>query len=140
MKDQPDTGQQDTGRPFVVIMTTGKEDGGHRATLGVSMALASMAQGIETTIYMTGLGSVWAYSGGADGIHLQGFEPLELLLDEFIKMGGKMVVCATCLHGCACSDASAAEGCSGSLRHGTLTAGLAYAVKTVRTGQGCVTF
>jgi predicted peroxiredoxin len=45
---------------MLIILTTGPEDRGNRATLAFSMGVASLISGVETTIYMTMGGTFWA--------------------------------------------------------------------------------
>ena len=81
---------------MLVILTTGPEDSGNRATLAFTMGLASVISGVDTTIYMTMGGTFWSREQGYKSVHIEGFEPLEVNRDQFIEAGGKIMVCSPC--------------------------------------------
>jgi predicted peroxiredoxin len=80
----------------VVVLTSGKQDRGTRATLAFSWACTALAMGRKVCLYMTMDGTVWAMKDSADGVEVQGFEPLANYIEQFIALGGELMVCAPC--------------------------------------------
>lgn len=91
-RDAPPGGNQH----YTVILTSGAEDGGKRATLAASMACTALSMDLRTHLFLVGDGSYWAYEGHADGIQVVGFPALEELLDSFVLLGGSLAICSTC--------------------------------------------
>jgi predicted peroxiredoxin len=89
------------GSHYTVILATGAEDGGKRATLALSMACTALSLGLRTLVFLVGDGSHWAYEGHSDGIVATGFPSLDDLLQSYVELGGKVAVCSTCNH-CLC--------------------------------------
>jgi len=85
-----------TNYDSMVVLTTGKQDRGARATLAFSWACSALALGKKTAIFLTMDGTVWSLQGFADGVQVDGFEPLSCYVESFLSMGGKMFVCAPC--------------------------------------------
>jgi len=84
------------GAEMIVVLTTGKQDRGTRATLAFSWACASLAMGRPTTLYLTMDGTVWGMRGATCDVQVQGFEPLQEYLEQFFALDGKLLVCAPC--------------------------------------------
>lgn len=85
-----------TGTDYTVILASGREDGGKRATLALSMACTALSMDLRTFLFLAGEGSYWAYQGHAEGIQVPGFPALVELLDSFVDLGGNLAVCSTC--------------------------------------------
>ena len=81
---------------MLVILTTGPEDRGNRATLAFSMGLASLISGVDTTIYLTMSGTFWSRQGAGSTVHIEGFEPLGVYMKQYIEAGGRILVCSPC--------------------------------------------
>ena len=81
---------------YTVILASGTEDGGKRATLALSMACTALSMDLTTHLFLVGAGSIWAYQGHADGIQVDGFPALDELLESFVDLGGNLAVCSTC--------------------------------------------
>jgi predicted peroxiredoxin len=81
---------------LMIVLTTGKQDRGTRATLALSWGCAALAMGQEVSLFLTMDGSVWAVNGSAQGVVVAGFEPLEEYFKQFIELGGELLVCAPC--------------------------------------------
>jgi predicted peroxiredoxin len=76
--------------------THGKDDV-ERATLAVVVANAALTAGQEAVLLLT-IDGVWiATRGYADGLQADGFAPLAGVLDTFVKNGGQVWVCGTCI-------------------------------------------
>ena len=80
----------------VIVLTEGKSDNGRKASLAFSAGLASLALGMETTIFLTSDGAIWGYEGSADGITVQGFVSLDQLIEQFLLAEGRLLLCSTC--------------------------------------------
>lgn len=80
----------------MIILTTGKQDRGARATLAFAWACAALALGKETSIFLTMDGAIWAMEHSVDGVQVAGFEPLTNHVETFFALGGKMLLCAPC--------------------------------------------
>ena len=80
----------------VVVLTTGKVDRGTRATLAFAWACTAMAMGKSASLYLTMDGTIWAMKGAVTGLQVEGFEPLSQYLEQFILLGGELLVCAPC--------------------------------------------
>ena len=97
-----------TGETLVVLLATGGDDGGMRATLAFTAATCAAAMDKRTIMFMVGDGAHWAYEGRTCGVLQKGFPPLEELMDCLVEMGGEMYVCSTCDGVCSVpSDADA---------------------------------
>ena len=84
------------GNRYTMILASGAEDGGKRATLALSMACTALSMDLSTLLFLAGNGSYWAYQGHADGIQIDGFPSLDELLQSFVDLGGNLSVCSTC--------------------------------------------
>ena len=80
----------------LIVLTTGKQDRGARATLAFSWACSALALGKKTALFLTMDGTVWALDGAASGVQVQGFEPLDNYIETFRSLGGQILVCAPC--------------------------------------------
>lgn len=80
----------------LIVLTTGKQDRGTRATLAFSWACTAAAMGKKTAIYLTMDGTLWALKETAHGVKVDGFEPLEEYIAQFDVLGGSLLVCAPC--------------------------------------------
>lgn len=88
--------------PNVLIMlTVGKADNGKSATMAFSCGLSAIAMGHPATIFLTSDGSVWGYSGSAEGIRVQGFPPLSELITQYIGADGDLIICSVCHKTCS---------------------------------------
>jgi len=87
MSDKPD---------ILITLTTGKQDRGTRATLAFAWGCAALAMGQQVAMFLTMEGTVWAMKGAMKGVEVGGFEPLEDYLEQFVDLGGEVLVCAPC--------------------------------------------
>ncbi|MEB4591931.1 DsrE family protein [Candidatus Thiothrix sp. Deng01] len=88
-------------RHYVVVLTSGKEDGGKRATLAFAAACSAAAMDMNPHVFLIGDGSYWAYEGHTHGIHAAGFPPLEDLVENYLDLGGNLYVCSACDQVCS---------------------------------------
>ena len=80
----------------LVVLTTGKQDRGTRATLAFSWACASLALGKQVAVYLTMDGTTWAMKDAERDVQGAGFEPLGNYIEQFLALGGELLVCAPC--------------------------------------------
>ncbi|MFH0803084.1 MAG: DsrE family protein [bacterium] len=81
---------------LMIVLTTGKQDRGTRATLAFSWGCAALSLGKKVSLYLTMDGTVWAMHGAMKGVEVNGFEPLKNYKDQFVEFGGEILVCAPC--------------------------------------------
>jgi uncharacterized protein len=112
---------------LLIMLTTGAEDRGNRATLAFAMGVSSLISGVETTLFLTMGGTFWSRPNACAKVHIDGFEPLSRYLGQFSDLGGKVLVCSPC-HEFYCSSASDSE-----LLEGAELAGLTHVVDQVLT-------
>lgn len=92
---------------YAVILTSGPEDGGKRATLALAAACTAQAMDLNTIVFLVGDGVHWGYDGGAEGVHAPGFPSLADLMESFFESGGEIFLCSACDAACALpSDAA----------------------------------
>ncbi len=85
-----------TSTDFLVVLTSGKQDRGTRATLAFGWACCALAMGKTCAMYLTMDGTYWAAKGAATNVNVDGFEPLKEYVEQFFDLGGSMLVCAPC--------------------------------------------
>ncbi|TXH70645.1 MAG: hypothetical protein E6Q83_05220 [Thiothrix sp.] len=88
-------------RSYVIVLATGLEDHGKRATLAFSAACSALAIDRPTYVFLVGDGSHWAYEGHADAIHQAGFPALNELIDTYLELDGKLYICSACDQVCS---------------------------------------
>jgi predicted peroxiredoxin len=89
------------GDPYAVILASGPEDGGKRATLAFAAACTAQAMDLDTIVFLLGDGAHWAYDGRAERVHAPGFPALADLIDSFVEAGGQLLLCSACDGICA---------------------------------------
>ena len=107
---------------LLIILTTGPEDRGSRATLAFSMGVSALISGVDATIYLTMSGTFWSRAQSERTVHIGGFDPLATYVAQFIEAGGKLQVCSPC-DAFFCSIAG-----DGAMRPGAERCGLAHIV------------
>jgi len=121
----------------MIVLTTAKHDRGTRATLAFSWGCAALAMGQTVAIYLTMDGTVWATQGATRGVAVSGFEPLESYVDQFLALGGELLVCAPCCeYYCSLDDLQPGE----KLREGISLVGLATVVSRIGANTKVITF
>jgi predicted peroxiredoxin len=81
---------------MLIILTTGPEDRGNRATLAFAMGVAACISGVHATLYMTMGGTFWSRENAHARVHIEGFEPLATYVEQFSEVGGQIMVCSPC--------------------------------------------
>lgn len=127
---------QDQSR-MLVILSTGREDDGAKATLAFAWACGALSMGREVMLMATANGTVWGLCGACDGIHMPGFEPLEQYVKEFKELGGKLCICPPCLeYYCSIDEEMAKRG----IRDGGEVCGIAMALNFASPGSQIINF
>ena len=80
---------------FCVSLTHAK-DNSDKATVACVVANAALGSNKETLVFLSIEGVRLAQKGFAGSIHEEGFAPLQELMDNFVKAGGKVYVCSPC--------------------------------------------
>jgi predicted peroxiredoxin len=80
----------------MIVLTTGKQDRGTRATLAFAWGCAALAMQQTASIFLTMDGTVWALKGATREVAVGGFEPLTNYVQQFTDLGGEILVCAPC--------------------------------------------
>ncbi len=96
-----DAGAQ--AKQLLIMLTSGNEDMGKRATLAFSAACSSVAMEKPTSVFLVGDGVFWAYAGNIKGAKVDGFPALYELMELFMDLGGCISVCSTCSITGSCS-------------------------------------
>lgn len=121
----------------MVVLTTGKQDRGTRATLAFSWACTALAMGQTAAVFCTMEGTVWAYRHSLVGTRVEGFDPLAIYVEQFLALGGRLLVCAPCSeYYCSCQQDQIGE----ALLEGAEVTGLASVVSLIAPGSTVVTF
>lgn len=84
------------GKGKYVVSITCAKDNTDRATVGFVVANAAVASEKDTVVFLSIEGVRLSQKGYADSIHEEGFAPLNELMANFAKAGGKMFVCSPC--------------------------------------------
>ena len=94
---------------LIVVLASGPEDGGTRATLALCAAVAGLCLEQDVEVFLIGDGAYWAYEGRTDGIHRNGFPALETLMENLLDLGGEIHVCSACDQVCGIPDEATAD-------------------------------
>lgn len=101
-----------TSNKLLIILTTGPEDRGSRATLAFSMGVSALISGVDVTMYMTMGGTHWSRERALEPVHMHGFEPLSEYVKQYVEAGGKTMICSPCneFYCATASDAKRIDG------------------------------
>jgi len=81
---------------MILMATHGPEDP-ERASIPFVMALAALASDMDAVIGFQASGVMLIRKGCAEHVFAAGFPPLKELLDNYLEMGGKLLVCGPCV-------------------------------------------
>ncbi|MEZ6122664.1 MAG: DsrE family protein [Planctomycetaceae bacterium] len=121
----------------VIMLTSGKSDNGKNATLAFSCGMSALALGQPTAIFLTSDGAVWGYQGSAQGIAVQGFPPLLDLIQGYLDVGGRLLLCSVCHRTCSSGGPDVPSGAR--MLEKTEIAGFATLVELAQQGT-CISF
>lgn len=94
---------------LLINCTHGKEDP-ERATLAFTVGNVAAAADQEVVVLLTIEGAWNATRGYAEGIHKDGFQPLNEVMQAFIGNGGKVWACGACTKPRGITDKDLVEG------------------------------
>ena len=114
-----------------VSITSARNDP-DKATVGFVVANAAVASGQETLVFLSTEGVRLAVKGYADEIHEEGFAPLQDLVSNFVKGGGKIFVCSPCFKKRGLDE--------GALIDGATIVGGAKLVEFLASGAPCISY
>jgi predicted peroxiredoxin len=81
---------------ILYIGTHGGEDP-ERASLPFVLANAAIAMDVEAVVVLQGAAVFLAKKGYLQHVHAAGFSPLKELLEIFLELGGRLLVCIPCI-------------------------------------------
>jgi len=82
---------------IVIIVTAGPENQ-EKATLPFVMATAAQTMDVDVTIILQAAAVLLAKKGGCgENVHAPGLMPLKKLMDTFMELGGKLLLCTPCI-------------------------------------------
>lgn len=81
---------------IVYISTNGAEDPG-RASLPFVLANAALVMEVEAVVALQGASVFLAKKGMLEHVTSVGFPPLKELVDSFLELGGRLLVCVPCI-------------------------------------------
>jgi len=81
---------------LVIISTIGDENP-EKATLSFVLATAAQSMDVEVVMILQASAVVIAKEGEAEKINAPGLMPLKKLVDTFMELGGKLLLCSPCL-------------------------------------------
>ncbi len=94
----------------VFYVTTHSGDDPERASVPFTLGKAALAMDIDATIFLHGNGVWLATKGYAKHVRAEPFESIEKLMESFLELGGKLLVCVPCLQARNIDEAELIEG------------------------------
>ena len=82
---------------IVYILTYAGEDP-ERASFPFTLATGALAMDVEVTIILQGTAVFLAKKGYVEHVFACGLNPLKQLMDIFLEMNGKLLVCQPCIN------------------------------------------
>ncbi len=86
----------ETNEKIVIISTVGP-DSPEKATLPFVLATAAQAMDVEVVMIFQSDAVLIAKKGEAEKVRAKGLLPLKELLDTFIQLEGKLLLCSPCI-------------------------------------------
>ncbi len=103
-----------------------------KATVGFVVANAAVGSAQETVVFLSTEAVRIAVKGYAAEIHEEGFAPLQELLSNFVKGGGRILVCSPCFRKRGLDENALVEGAT--------IAGGAKVVEFLASGAPCISY
>jgi predicted peroxiredoxin len=88
--------EENESEKLVIFATRGGEDP-ERATIPFVVGAAALAMDVQVTMILQATGVTLMKKGCYEHIFAAGFDPLKKLVDSFLELGGKILVCIPCL-------------------------------------------
>jgi predicted peroxiredoxin len=81
----------------LLVLVTTLDDGGRKAAIAFGVALAALAQGTNTYVFLSLESARLGAPTGAEGVRPRGFsESMEEYIQHFLDLGGTLEVCSSC--------------------------------------------
>jgi len=87
-----------TSNRLNIIIAAGPSDAS-RALLGLAMASAASADGIETSVYFAMAGAQFVNTEHCDKVFVDGFPSVATFIELIIAGGGEVAYCPSCIGG-----------------------------------------
>jgi len=82
---------------IVIIVTAGPENQ-EKVTLPFVMATAAQSMDVDVTVILQAAAVLLAKKGGCgENVHAPGLMPLKKLMETFMELGGKLLLCTPCI-------------------------------------------
>lgn len=81
----------------IVIISTIGDENPEKATLPFVLATAAQSMDVDVVVILQASAVIVAKNGEAEKINAKGLMPMKKLLDTFIELGGKLMLCSPCL-------------------------------------------
>lgn len=85
------------GSEKIVIFATHGGENPEMATLPFVVGNAALAMDVPVTIILQSAGVTLMKKGCYEHVFAAGFDPLKKLVDSFLELGGKILVCIPCI-------------------------------------------
>lgn len=113
-------------RHLVVLITHGIES--EKSSVALTVANGGMTAGLDVSIFLTASAVDLVRKRAADATHVHPLEPLQDLLQDFLKRGGKLMACTPCVKSRGYEQGDLIDGtiiCGASPVHELIAAGAA---------------
>lgn len=118
-------------KKLVIVISRGLDD--ERSSVAWSIASAGIASDLAVTVFLVASGVDWVRKGGADGAHLNPFDPpIRDLIRNVMSGGGTVLVCPPC--------AKVRSYSADSLVEGVKLAGATAMLEVVKQGAATLSF
>lgn len=81
----------------IVIITTQGMSNPEKASLPFVLATAAQATDVEVVMILQSEAVVLAKKGEAEKLNAKGFMPMKEMMENYLGMGGKLLLCSPCL-------------------------------------------
>jgi predicted peroxiredoxin len=88
-------GMAEEKRKLVVLISHNAN--GDKSTVGFTIANAALSGGMDVLVFLVSDGVELGREGASDLAHIRPFRPLGELIDAFVKAGGVVAACGSCL-------------------------------------------
>lgn len=99
----------ETEEKVFYVVTYADEDP-ERASMPFTLANAALVMDMQATVFLHGNGVWLAKKDYAEHVSTEEFGPFKKLLDDFLALGGKLLVCVPCMKGRKIEESDLIEG------------------------------
>ncbi len=122
-------------KDYLIVITQGREDGGNSANLAMKLAVSLQLLQRNVSVFLTLGGTRWAFEGTAKDIQFPDQPPLEEFIQDFLDMGGDLMICSPCIDAYCFIPNMEKEKFDEKLREGARYVGLAAVAEKLIKGQ-----